>query len=156
MISLGYDDLIILVTAAISTLGYSILFRLKPVRLPFAVLGGFLASLVYLIMKDLVDNEFLANFVAATVVSTYSELCAYYLKAPTTVFLAPSNIPLVPGGALYWAMDSLMRGNMEAFLEYGSTASLTALGIASGIISVSLAFVGIRRIISRTKKRSGQ
>lgn len=150
------QEIVMLLAAALATLGYSILFRLKPSRLPFAIIGGIIATAMYIIMKRLVDNDFVANFIAAVIVTIYSEVCASLLKAPATVFLFPSNIPLVPGGALYWAMDRLLRGNIPEFLSFAATASQTGLGIALGIVIASLGAVMIRRIRAAKRNASAQ
>lgn len=151
------QEIIMLVTAAIATLGYAILFRLKPSRLSFAVIGGLVATVVYLVMRGLVENIFVINFVAAVAATVYSEICATCLKAPTTVFLLPSAIPLVPGSALYWTMDGLLQNDVEGFLSYAKVASQTGLGIALGIMMASLGAVIARRAAHslRTDKGDG-
>ena len=46
-------------------------------------------------------------FIATVVVSIYSEILARKCKAPTTCFQIVSILPLVPGGGIYYTMESV-------------------------------------------------
>lgn len=141
------QEIIMLITATVATLGYAILFRLKPSRMPFAVIGGLVATVVYLVVRVPIQNDFVTNLVAAFAATVYSEICAITLKAPTTVFLLPSAIPLVPGSALYWTMDRVLHNDMDGLVYYGKIASQTGLGIALGIMIASVGTVIVRRTL---------
>jgi uncharacterized membrane protein YjjB (DUF3815 family) len=67
---------------------------------------------------------------------------ARILRAPALVFLLPSAIPIVPGGALYYTIYNLLNYNEGAFLENAKSTLSVALGIAIGM-SVSSIVIGV-------------
>lgn len=53
--------------------------------------------------------------------------------AASTPFFAVSEMPLFPGGSLYYCMLNALEGNSELSLAYGRATFATALGIAGGM-----------------------
>ena len=94
-----------LITGAIGSVGFGILFHIKKKYLPLAAVGGFLSWLVFLLGKEFWGN----------------------------VFLVTSVIPLIPGSTLYYCMSSIVEGNTVQALEYGRDTFLFAFGIAAGM-----------------------
>lgn len=85
----------------------------------------------------------LQNLIPAAVVTFYAEVLARIVKAPATVFLIPSIIPLVPGGRLYYTMRAIVDGEGNDARVYAMETLVIALGIAVGIVVVSLIFYHI-------------
>ncbi len=145
------DAVIMLVTSAIATLGFSILFYVHPRRLVIATLGGVLTCGIYLLFGLAFEAELLPNFLAALFAAAYSEICARITRVPVPVYMIPCVIPLVPGSGLYATMFSLVTG---AYPEAASAALTTlqiALGIAGGIIAASVVALFIRPRTRRAK-----
>lgn len=147
------DILIKIVAGAISTLGFAILFRLKPSHWPFAVVDGLLACVCYFAFTELFGGNFLPNLLAAFVASSFAELFARICKAPATVFIFPGCIALVPGGTLYYAMSNLLSENREAAIEFFMTTLTVGIGIGGGIIAASLLRVTVNAMANRLKKK---
>ncbi len=127
-----------MLTAVLGTIGFSLIFRLRPSHLPFAALGGLLTYFVYYGLEWLGLNLLLTAFLSAAAGALYSELLARLRHAPTTVFLLPCIIPIVPGGSLYRTMNALLFKNYEDLFSYlGGTLSI-GLGMAGGIVAVSV------------------
>lgn len=145
-----------LITSAVMTLGFSMVFQIRARLLPFAALGSVISCGIYFLMVYQLtpDNAFTSNLVAAFIATAYSELCAIVLKAPTTLFLIPANIPLVPGSGLYYTMQALIVGDHEEFRAKGANTVYTACGIAIGIIAASLLLYIIKRTVLSAKKHS--
>ena len=59
---------------------------------------------------------------------------ARILKAPTTVFLTPSLIPLVPGASLYYTMTSMFGGELTLFTGKAFATLQLAAALAFGVI----------------------
>ena len=57
---------------------------------------------------------------------------------PTTAFIMPSVISLVPGGSLYYTLLHLINKDSASALTSGTNTLLTAGGIAVGIVIVSV------------------
>lgn len=126
-----------LLTAFLGSMGFSILFHIRGVKLLFAGLGGFLSWGFYLLISPAMDSLLIANLLAASFSAAYAEVMARALRSPATIFVIPSLIPLVPGGALYYAMYSAMVGDSEALSFYGFQTWNVALGIAIGVAAVT-------------------
>ncbi len=129
-----------LLSAFIGSLGFALLFRLRPRHLVPASLGGMLAYAVYLAADLFGLHLFVSNFLAAVAAALFSELCARFFKAPAVVFSIPCLIPLVPGSLLYYTMSHLLSARYAESFSYLTGTLLTALGIAGGMIAVSVFF----------------
>ena len=132
------NEIVMLITAAISTLGFSILFYVHPRRLLVATLGGVLTTAVYLLAGRFVGGELFPNLLAALMGAGFSEIMARVTKVPVPVYMVPCVIPLVPGGGLYETMFSFVTGNYAAAATAGMRTLQIALGIAGGIVIASV------------------
>ncbi len=142
-----------LLSAAVGSLGFALIFRVRPRYLAPATLGGTLAYAVYFLLDLLGLHIFATNFFAAAVGALFSELCARALKAPSVVFLIPCIIPLVPGSLLYYTMSHLLAGAYDVSFTYLTGTLLTALGIAGGMIVVSVLFSVSTHVYRRIKAK---
>ncbi|MBQ0135764.1 MAG: threonine/serine exporter family protein [Oscillospiraceae bacterium] len=127
------EMIIQILTGALGSLGFALLYRLRPEHLPLATLGGALAWGAYLLGMQFSDNIFVACLFASVICTLYSEILARINKIPVTVLLIPSVIPLIPGSSLYYAMSSLVQRDLEDGWFYGKLTFQYALGIALGI-----------------------
>ena len=103
-----------LITGALGSVGFGILFHMKKKYLPLAAAGGFISWMVFL-------------------VDVYAEILARICKETSTSFFVTSVIPLIPGSTLYYCMNSIVGGNTVQALEYGRDTFLFAFGIAAGM-----------------------
>lgn len=148
------EDIIIkIIAGTISTLGFAILFRLKPSHWPFAVVDGLFACVCYFGFTELFGGNFLPNLLAAFVASLFADVFARMCKAPSTVFILPGCIALVPGGSLYYAMSNLLSENRDIALEYFLTTLTVGIAIGGGIIGASLIRVTIQAISRKLKRK---
>jgi len=123
--------------ALVGTFGFALLFGLKYKKLLAATAGGLCVWGVYAIMNHLMpDNLFLCNFAPALFGTMYSQIMARVLKAPSTMFIFTSLIVLVPGGMLYYSMDSLIRGNTSEGLSRVLDTLKVSIALASGIVVI--------------------
>ena len=148
------EEIIIkIIAGTIATLGFAILFRLKPSHWAFAVTDGLLACICYFAFTELFGGNFLPNLLAAFVASVFADLFARICKAPSTVFILPGCIALVPGGTLYYAMSNLLSENRDIAVEYFLTTLTVGIGIGGGIIAASLLRVTIQAISKKLKHK---
>lgn len=150
----------------IGTLGFSILFGVSYKKLVYAVLCGMLCWSSYMLCESLLpaDAHFtvlIASAAGGAACTFYAEVMARVLKTPTTVFLIPGLIPLVPGRALYYTMAYLVRQDYEMASQKGSETLYTCLGISVGIVFVSVVFQVVKNWLSafiekrRIKRKNG-
>jgi uncharacterized membrane protein YjjB (DUF3815 family) len=78
-----------------------------------------------------------AAFAASFAVAILAELLARKLKVPSPVLSIPGIIPLVPGSVAYRATTYLVNGREITGAQTAIGASLTAVGIASGLLLAS-------------------
>jgi uncharacterized membrane protein YjjB (DUF3815 family) len=65
------------------------------------------------------------------------EFLARFLKAPVTVFLTPTILPLVPGAKLYYTIEAFFQGEMDVAMDFFSGLGRDIGAILIGIILVS-------------------
>lgn len=136
----------------LGTISFGIIFNIRGKNLFFASFGGLLAWIVCETTKWYQVEEVKSYFLAAVVVSFYSEFMAIYRKAPVTVFIVSGMIPLVPGGSIFYTMHELIIKNYNAFAQTGVTTFAIAGVIALGILIASFC-VQVMRYIYRSFKR---
>ena len=147
------NPIIMLITAALATLGFSILFYIHPRRLVVATLGGVLTTGIYLLGVRFIGGELFPNLLGALVGAGFSEIMGRFTKVPVPIYMVPCVIPLVPGGGLYETMFNFVAGNYAAAATAGMRTLQIALGIAGGIVIASVLGIIFRPKMFRRKKR---
>ncbi len=135
-----YPDIVQYVTAFVACLGFCFLFNIHGRGMFFCALGSTLSWVVYLLCVRLNTGEFVAYFIAAVAIATYSEIMARIRKFPATSYLLISLLPLVPGASIYYSIEHLLNDNTEAFLARVEYTAGTARALAVGVLLVSSIF----------------
>lgn len=130
--------LITVLSGTVGTCGFSLLFRINKKHVSFAVIGGFLTCVVYVVCCQFISDVFFQNFIPALVATAYSEVMARVTKSPATPYIICSIIALVPGGKLYYTMYYFISGTYPAFRVTVLETLEIAAGIAVGIIIISV------------------
>ena len=123
-----------IVTGIIGSLGFSILFNIRGSKLVAIALGSGFGWLLFLLLDHALHSEPLAYFIVALVISLYAEIAARVLKAPTTIFITPSLMPLIPGASLYYTMTYALDRNTGRFVEKAIDTLALASALALGVI----------------------
>ena len=131
------DTIIQLIMAYLGSLGFNILFNIRGRKLLIASFGGLISWAVFLLLEPLLPGEAIRFFLAAAAVTVYGEVFARIEKTPTTTFLVPSVIPLIPGGSLYYTMNFALNRQWSQFSQRGFYTLQLALALAVGIIAVT-------------------
>ncbi len=146
------DDIIIKIIAGfISTIGFAVIFRLKPAHWILAAIDGLVACVLYFLLTDIFGTVFIPNLVASLACAFVAEIFARLAKTPSTVFLLPGIISLVPGGVLYYSMNNLLNEN---YIEAGENLLTTveiAVAIGGGIIGASILRIILFKVIDSIK-----
>ena len=79
-----------LITGALGSVGFGILFHMKKKYLPLAAVGGFISWMVFLLGKGLWGNVFLPSLLAGFIVDVYAEILARICKETSTSFFVTS------------------------------------------------------------------
>ncbi len=131
--TLNTQAIIQLITGAVGSVAFGMLFHMKSKYLPLAGAGGFLSWLVFLLGKPYGEVFFCLLFWLDLLrICMRKSLPGSVRKLPLPFFVT-SVIPLIPGSTLYYCMNSIMEGNTMQALAYGRDTFLFAFGIAAGM-----------------------
>ena len=138
----------------LGSLGFALMFKVSPKNLFYASVAGLLTYIVYYTVEFFsVGAAFPAAFVSTMVTALLAEIFSRVRKAPTIVFLIPGVIPTVPGGSLYISMRSLLLNDFAGALDSLFVALQIGLGIAGGILTVSIIFGTVAEKITKGKTK---
>ena len=133
-------EFIQLMAALLGSLGFAALFNIRGKKLIFATIGGFLSWATYLAAACIYANPYFCGFISTVLTTLYAEVMARMVKTPVTVFLVSATIPLIPGAALYRAMNCLMHRNYAGFSKEGTYTLLFAASMSAGITFTTVVF----------------
>ncbi|WP_295638907.1 threonine/serine exporter family protein [uncultured Mailhella sp.] len=142
------DWLIQLVTAFTGALGFAVLFNVQSARLFWAGLGGLIGWAAYLALGEWYQSDVIRFFLASACFTVYAEPLSRLKKTPTTVFLVPAAIPMVPGASLYRSMSFAVSGHWSAFAQQILYTLLLAAAIAAGMVC-AMTLLHITRMLMR-------
>ncbi len=131
------ENIIAVLAAVLGTVGFALMLRLRKHRLPVIALSTGLCYSVYLLALHFSLADFIANFLATLFAGFASEFLAKYVKAPVTVFLIPTILPLVPGASLYYTIESFFQSDFDKALFYFTALGRTIGAILLGIVTVN-------------------
>ena len=129
------------VLAFLATISFGILFQApKKSLVPLGFIGA-VGWVVFIVLRQGMDYaSFNANFIAAFTIAVLSEASARIFKQPTTVYLVPGVIPLVPGLGMYKGMNQIIANNYDVGMSLLLTACTDAGAIALGLMMVASIF----------------
>lgn len=128
-----------ILTGAIGSFGFGILFNLRKRKLLIVALGGLMSWAAFLILGRWLTEEPVRYFLSMGIISIYAEIFARIEKTPTTTFLVPCVIPLIPGSALYYTMNYALNEQWNLFLQKAFYTLELSLSLALGIIVITTA-----------------
>ncbi len=149
---MGGYELMILATfySFLASLGFAFIFNIRGKNIFIASIGGSLSWLIYLMIQNAHGSITVSLFVAAFIVSIYSEAMARVFKSPVTTYTICGIIPLVPGSGMYSTMYETISGNV-------SKATLAGLQTLTGAGAIAIAMVMVSslcRLILYKKKKT--
>ncbi len=139
--------------AGLGTAGFALIFHMRKRFLPVVAVGGMLVWGVYLLMVLAYPGKvFLPSLIAGGAGALYAEMLARVCKAPSTPFFQTSVIALIPGRALYKAVNAVVKGEFADAGSYGTDAFACALGIALGM-GIAWTICDLSRKVRKTTNR---
>ncbi len=146
-----------IIASAVGTVGFAILFKVRAKYLALTALLGALCYGTYYAVDSLCKGgSFLAALCATVLVAALSEMLARGIRTPATVFMLVGLIPIVPGGALYHTMQSFITKSSSEAILYGWEALKIAMGIAGGIVAVSVLVNITSEILEKIKNQKAK
>lgn len=135
-----------LLSAAVGSLFFAMLFNVRGNRLIPAAVGGALSWGIYLLGSLFIESDAVCIYIASVLVTLYAEAFARIMRTPATLFVVSATIPMIPGGNLYQAMYFAVLKEYDSFFKMGLYTLVIALAIALGILSTMSILHGIVKI----------
>ncbi len=129
-----------LVTTAIVSLGFAILFHVARRHLPLVSLCGLGTYFIFYTVIYLNGSNFSAALLSTLYTALFAGFAARIRHAPTVLFLIPGIIPTVPGASLYNTMHHAISGEWNIAFDHLLVTLEIGFGIAGGILLVSVIF----------------
>lgn len=127
-----------------ASVGFGILFRIRGRDLIWAGIAGMLTRIVLLILLAFLSNRLLYMTIAASFAGLYGEFLATVRKEPSTYFIYPAIVTLIPGDLFCYTMIGLFFGRTDMLIQNGVQCLLALAGLSVGFVLSSTAAHYIR------------
>ena len=124
--------------AFLACIGFCFLFNIHGIGMFICAGGAGLGWLCYIIQA----------FLAALVISAWSEIMARLRRCPVTSYLLVALFPLVPGGGIYYTMEHAVSGEVDLFLS----TLLHTLGLAGALAVGALLVASFVRLFQKRRE----
>lgn len=148
-------NLALVIYSFFASVGFGIVFRIEKNNLCFAGIGGALTRCAYLLLLSITDKTLIYSLFAAMCAALYAEFMAAWKRVPSTLFLYPSIIPLVPGNLLYNTVVNFILQDMPKMLYNARECAVRLAGISVGFVLIST-FTYHKRVYSLGRNFVGQ
>lgn len=138
------ENIRLVLLSFLASTGFAVVFRTERKLLLLSGLGGALTRIVYLVLLAHVPNRIAYMLLAAMFASLYAEVMAIVLKKPSTIFLYPSIVPLIPGDLLYHTTVGLVISDTEKIAANAPALMQAVCGMAVGFVLLSTVMYYVR------------
>lgn len=135
---LNHNIVLQLASCTIACIGYAMLFKIRGRQVVYSGIGACITWGIYVAVLAVRPNNFLATLTAAVFVGLYAFVMSRINKAPSTIFLTASALPLIPGVHLYYMMYGVLSKNQEVAMSEMAVLLETCLAIAFGFLIVDV------------------
>jgi len=142
-----------LLFCAVAVFFFSITIGAPRKTMPVSALIGAVAYVVYYLISSLAGQDLLGYFIGSVICAVAGEILARIMKMPSTVFVFPAIIPLVPGYSLYRTMLMLVQKDYNGFAKSGANTLFIAGAIA---IAVAVTNIIARNIFAKNSRDSAK
>lgn len=104
----------------------------------FGGIAGTLGWMSFWVINRAIDDLAISNFVGSVVIGLICIVLSRKLRLPVITLNTPAIVPLVPGGAAYMAVRSVVEENYMAGVNYMMDVLWTAGAIVLGFMVVKL------------------
>lgn len=136
-----------LISCGVASMGFALVFKAAVLQSFYAGIGGAVNCACYVLVLNLHGNDFMAVMAGAAFVAAYAYRMSRIHRAPATIFLTTSIMPVIPGATLFYLMHGLVQSDYA--LASGQTILLaqTCLAVAFGflIVEIVMRYVGEKR-----------
>lgn len=127
-----------------ATAGFAFLFNVPLNSIIISGISGAISWAGYLLVIKIYPSAIAATFIASLFIGIMGEIFARKMKNPSTIFVIPGIIPLVPGAYSYRTILAIIQGNNKQAFGLGLQTIGIALAIAAGLMFV-ISFARIKK-----------
>ena len=127
-----------LVSCGVASMGFALLFQAAVRQSFWAGLGGLVNCGCYLMVQNIWDNDFAAVMAGAAFVAAYAFVMSRVHRAPATIFLTTSIMPVIPGATLFYMMHGFVQADYGLAMQQTILLAQTCLAIAFGFLLVEI------------------
>ena len=143
----GMSDTWLLVALSfMASVGFGIVFRIPPKDLWLAGLGGALSRLSVIVLPGILPGRFAYMTISASVAALYAEFLAVKRRQPSTYFVYPAIIPLIPGDLFFYAISGIYMGEKLWLETNGVNCLISLAGLTMGFVLASTVAIHARRV----------
>ena len=136
----------VMILSFLTSIFLGVVFGIKYFDLIFAGLGGLLTRIVLITLSPLIGTRIILYAASAFVAALYSEILATKRKDPSTYFIYPAILPLVPGNLFYYTIAGIYAADAVMFRTYGVDCLFSAIGMSIGFVLSSIVAHYVRRV----------
>lgn len=130
--------LVQLVSCGVASMGFALVFKAAVLQSVYAGVGGAINCACYVLVLDIWGNDFAAVMAGAAVVAAYAFLMSRVHRAPATIFLTTSIMPVIPGATLFYMMHGFVQADYGLASQQTIQLAKTCLAIAFGFLLVEI------------------
>ncbi|MBR0063332.1 MAG: threonine/serine exporter family protein [Oscillospiraceae bacterium] len=128
------DPWLLILLSFTASVSFGVVFRIPAKDLVWAGLGGVITRIVLILVGLSGANRLVLITSGALAASLYAEFMATVRKDPSTYFVYPSIVPLIPGDLFYYSLIGIYVTDRAMFEWYGVNCLLTLLGMSIGFV----------------------
>lgn len=130
-----------------ASFGFGIVFNIQHKDLIIAGLCGLVIRVVYIFAQLLFPEQRIVYVVmAAFSAALFSQILAFKRKEPSTLYLYPSIVPLIPGDLFYYTCLGIIWSNVDLFSKNAIEVTISLVGISIGFVICSAIVDYVRKI----------
>ncbi|MGX8703015.1 MAG: threonine/serine ThrE exporter family protein [bacterium] len=132
------NPVFLVIVSFLASAAFGVVFRIPNRDLWTAGLGGALIRIVLILLSSVVPVRLFYITVAALAAGLYAEAMATKRHFPSTYFIYPAIIPLIPGDLFYFTLVGVYIGDAQIISTNGMDCLLSLLGLSIGFVLSSI------------------
>ena len=142
---MSHPALLVILSFAASAC-FGLVFRIPPKDLWLAGLGGAMTRIALIFLTPALGDRLSYMTLSALVAGLFAEFMAVRRREPSTYFLYPAIIPLIPGDLFFYALSGLYMGDRAVVETNGVNCLLSLSGMCIGFVLSSTVLHYVRRL----------
>lgn len=127
-----------IISCGVASMGFALVFKAEFRQSFWAGVGGFINCGLYLVVIRLYGNNLASVMAGATFVAAFAYVMSRVHKAPATIFLTTSIMPVIPGATLFYMMHGMVQADYTLAKQQTLLLGQTCMAIAFGFLLVEI------------------